>query len=173
LIYPPELLDQLQAALSGPFSGVVYRHMFAGYPPFAVNTRGARWNPPDVGAIYTSVERQTAIAEAEHRISLEPFRPRAKRTMYELRVELASALDLTSRDLLLKLGVGDAELEGLDFSACQLVGGAVAWLEHDGLLVPSARCDGTNLVIFPAIQDPEHEWEIVSSEVLEDSHADR
>ena len=147
--------------------------MFADYPPFAINTRGARWNPPQVGAIYTSVERETATAEAEHRIALEPVRPRAKRTLYELKVELESVIDLTPEELLAAVGIGHAELEALDFSTCQIVGGAVAWLEHDGLLVPSARIDGTNLVIFPIAHDPEQEWAIVNSEVLEDPTAAR
>jgi RES domain-containing protein len=144
--------------------------MFADYPPFTINTRGARWNPPGVGAIYTSLERESAIAEAEYRISLEPFRPRAKRTLYELRIELESALDLTSKELLVAVGVTDEELGALDFTACQLVGGAVAWLEHDGLLVPSARHGGVNLVIFPTAQDPERDWAIVNTEVLETQH---
>ena len=143
--------------------------MFANNPPFAINTRGARWNPPEVGAIYTSVERNTALAEAEHLISLQSLRPRAKRTLYELSIDLKSVLDLTPDDLLNAVGIGKAELEALDFKECQIVGGAIAWLDHDGLLVPSARRQGgTNLVIFPASQDTEQEWAIVQEEVLED-----
>jgi RES domain-containing protein len=172
LIYPPELLDQLQAAQPAPFSGVVYRHMFADYPPFAINTRGARWNPPGVGAIYSSLERATALAEAEHQIALQPLRPSARRTVYTLEVELASALDLTSVDLLAAVGVSEEDLEALDFAPCQLVGGAVAWLDHDGLLVPSARRKGgTNVVIFPTAQEPEQDWAILDEEVLDDPAA--
>ena len=35
-------------------------------------------------------------------------------------------------------------------TACQSVGGAAAWLDADGLLVPSARSEAINLVIFPS-----------------------
>jgi RES domain-containing protein len=63
--YPPELLDRLQALTPAPWSGQVFRHMFGSYPPDAENTRGARWNPPGVAAIYTSLTREGALAEAE------------------------------------------------------------------------------------------------------------
>jgi RES domain-containing protein len=168
VIYPPELLDRMQAAPVAPYEGTAFRHMFADFSPFLINTRGARWNPPEVGAIYASVDRGGAIAEAEYRISLEPFRPRAKRTVFELRVELASVLDLSSHELLSTLDIGRDELAAFDFAPCQLVGGAVAWLGHDGLLVPSARHAGLNLVVFPAAQDPELSFEIIGSEVLND-----
>jgi RES domain-containing protein len=140
--------------------------MFADNSPFLINTRGARWNPPEVGTIYTSLERDGAIAEADHRISLESFRPRAKRTVFELGVELANVLDLSSRDLLATFGVGEAELSSLNFAPCQLIGGAAAWVGHDGLLVPSARHPGSNLVIFPAAQDPNLEFEMIRAEEI-------
>ena len=38
------------------------------------NTRGARWNPPGLAAIYTSEERDTAIAEGQHAIDMQPLR---------------------------------------------------------------------------------------------------
>jgi hypothetical protein len=49
----------------------------------------------------------------------------------------------------------------------QRVGGAIAWLGRDGLLVPSARADGVNLVIFPNQQKAEYEFRVVASEVIE------
>jgi RES domain-containing protein len=54
--------------------------MFGDYPPDAENTRGARWNPPGVAAIYTSLARDGALAEAEYQIAVQPIRPRARRT---------------------------------------------------------------------------------------------
>lgn len=67
MVYPPLLLDRLQAAAANPWQGRAFRHMFADYPPDAENTRGARWNPAEVAAIYTSLTRDGVIAEAEHR----------------------------------------------------------------------------------------------------------
>ncbi len=37
---------------------------------------------------------------------------------------------------------------------------------HDGLLIPSARAQGTNLVIFPNRRDPAEELEIVDTELI-------
>ncbi len=95
MIYPPEMLDILQSAVMSAFEGVVYRHMFADYPPSLSNTAGARWNPPLVPAIYTSRERETSLAEAEYAIATQPLRPKAKRTLYTLRVALKNVVDLT------------------------------------------------------------------------------
>lgn len=161
-----ELLEQLDKLPAAPWQGIVYRHMFADYSPDRENTRGARWNPPGTPAIYTSVERALALAEAEYQIGLQPVRPRVRRTIYGIAVTLGSALDLTDRAALACLGVGEAELESLDHTACQRIGGAVEWLGHDGLLVPSARGPGTNLVIFPNQQRADYEFRVIDAEVL-------
>jgi RES domain-containing protein len=79
VVYPPELLDRLQAITPTPWSGQAFRHMFGDYPPDAENTRGARWNPQGVAAIYTSLTRDGALAEAEHQIAVQPIPPRARR----------------------------------------------------------------------------------------------
>lgn len=147
----------------------MFRHMFADYPPTRANTLGARWNPPDVAAIYTSVARDAALAEAEYHISLQPFRPRSRRSIYEIHVELANVVDLQSKKVLVGLGVGEPDLRSDDHSACQLVGGGAAWLGHDGLLVPSARHAATNLVIFPTAQNPDAEFEVVAEEDVTDA----
>ena len=160
------LLEQLGKLPAAPWRGVVYRHMFADYSPDRENTRGARWNPPGAPAIYASVERALALAEAEYQIGLQPVRPCVRRTVYRIAVTLGSALDLTERAALAGLGVGQAELESLDHAACQRVGAAVEWLGHDGLLVPSARGPGTNLVIFPNQQRADYEFKVIDAEVL-------
>jgi hypothetical protein len=94
VVYPPELLDRLQAIGPFPWAGQAFRHMFGDYPPDAENTRGARWNPPGIATIYTSLTREGALAEAEHQIAVQPIRPRARRTIYTL--ELTSPVYLTS-----------------------------------------------------------------------------
>lgn len=149
MIYPPDMLDVLQSAAVSAWSGTVYRHMFGSYPPTRTNTHGARWNDAGLEAIYTSCEPETALAEAEYYISLQPLRPRARRTLYTIRVSLKNVVDLTDPHLLLLLGITDAILSGPDHAPCRKIGGAVNWLGHDGLLVPSARRrGGTNLVIY-------------------------
>jgi RES domain-containing protein len=171
LIFPPDLLDQLQSLKVAPWEGIVYRHMLGDYPPERANTRGARWNPPEVAAVYTSLNRETALAEAEYRLGLEPFRPRIKRVIYAIRVKLLEVIDLSGREDLAKLGIAKTDFEGFDFTACQLIGGAAQWLGSDGMLVPSARHRGTNLVIYDLViyefnMSPEGEFAVISDEVL-------
>ncbi len=144
-----DLLDAIAALPVIGFDGGTWRHMFGDNPPELANTGGARWNPPGVDAIYSSLERETAIAEGDYRLQLEPIRPRAKRTVYRLTVRLASVVDLRSPEVRRRLGLSDADLADLTMSKTSAVGGAVEWLGHDGMLVPSMRAEGTNLVIFP------------------------
>lgn len=73
-------------------------------------------------------------------------------------------LDLKDQSVLKSLGVGDAELVADDQLACRRVGGAAAWLGYDGILVPSARVAGVNLVVFVNAQEPDLPLDTVGSE---------
>lgn len=147
-IHDPDLLDAIERLGYEVLDEVtVWRHMFNDNPPELSNTRGARWNPAGLAAIYTSEERETAMAEGQHAIDSQPLRPRARRYLYELRVSAAKVLRINLNDLA-SLGLDPAALESPDFTACQRVGAHAAFLEYDALIVPSARADGTNVVIF-------------------------
>jgi RES domain-containing protein len=121
MIHDPDILNLLESLQITAWRGTVFRHMFADFPPTRTNDNGARWNPPGVSAIYTSTERDTVLAEAEHRISLEPFRPRAKRTIYSLAVELGVVIDLRDPQRLAAVGISEATLVQLDFTPCQSI----------------------------------------------------
>ena len=160
------MLDILQAAGMSAWEGTVYRHMFDSHTPARANTTGARWNEPPLAAIYASRERETALAEAEYYIAVQPLRPKARRVLYTIRVSLKNVLDLTAPGVLDRLGITMEILQNDDQSPCRLIGGAANWLGHDGLLVPSARRPGgTNLVIYQ--QDvASSEFEILAEEVI-------
>ncbi|MGH7389696.1 MAG: RES family NAD+ phosphorylase [Candidatus Rokuibacteriota bacterium] len=168
MIYDRQLLDKLDQFRADPWRGEVFRHMFGDYPPERENQRGARWNPPETPAIYTSLTRAVALAEAEFQIALQPVRPKARRTVYRVGVTLSSVVDLSDRSRLRILGISEDDLTSLDHRACQRVGGAVEWLGNDGLMVPSARADGANLVIFPNQQKSNYEFRVMSSETIEE-----
>jgi RES domain-containing protein len=163
----PDLLEALADLESSTWSGRVWRHTFADNPPDKANGRGARWNPPGTDALYVSLDRETALAEAEHQIALQPIRPRAKRTLYQLDLELSNVLDLTDPEVLEGLGVDLAALSRVDFTACQRVGGAAAFLRHDGIRVPSGRHPGINLVVFISNQESDAELHVRESEVID------
>jgi RES domain-containing protein len=141
--------------------------MFANFPPDRENIVGARWNPPEVPAIYTSLSREGVLAEAEYQISMEPVRPSVRRTVYEIEVTLSSVLDLSSTNLLKRCGLSLADVASTDHAKCQVVGGAVEHLGHDGLLVLSARGPkATNLVIYPNRQTAQYRFRVASQLII-------
>ncbi len=119
MIYDRELLAKLDGLRANQWHGEVFRHMFGDYPPERENQRGARWNPPETPAIYTSLTRDVALAEADFQISLQPVRPRARRTIYRIRVTLSSVIDVS-------------EMAGRPARA-------TGRIKHDGWLTPSGR----------------------------------
>lgn len=155
MIHRPELLDALELATKIKIDITAWRHMFGARAPDTENTTGARWNPAGVAAIYLSLERYGAIAEGDHAIAVQPRRPRARRSVYSVKLTLHSVLDLTGSDDLDVIGLTMAEIGDDDHSACREVGAAADWLEHDGLLVPSARSAAHTLVVYPAHRPPD------------------
>jgi RES domain-containing protein len=153
-----EVANVLGSLKSSSWSGTVYRMMLGENPPDRENTQGARWNPPDLAAIYTSLKPETAIAEVEYNLARQPrpVRPDLRKTLYELSVALGAVVDLSSvLPDLERLGIGRDQLFSDDMKISQEIGRAIAWLGFDGLLVPSARADGMNLVIYPSRATPE------------------
>lgn len=161
------LLESLEA---GPWEGTVYRVMLGEAPPERENTLGARWNPPEVAAIYTSLQAAAAIAEVEYNLARQPrpVRPDLKKTIYELEIRLSAVVNLSPalRDLE-ALGVGRSQLFADDLRATQEVGRSVTWFGYDGLFVPSARAEGDNLVIYPSRANSEtYRFEVRSRKLL-------
>jgi RES domain-containing protein len=159
-----DILAELPAR---PWRGIVYRLMLADYRPERENTVGARWNPPDTAAIYSSESADIAIAEVMYHLNLQPRPVRAdlKKTIYKIDVELAAVVNLA--DLIPHLeraGIQHHAIVGNDWSTSQAIGKTVTWLDRDGLFVPSARAAGKNLVIYPAYTKPDrHRFDVISS----------
>jgi RES domain-containing protein len=146
--YPRALVDQLCELPATAWAGDVFRWTFTGIPPDRANTRGARWNPPGVPALYTSFARDIVLAESDYVIQAQGIPPNRVREIHTFSLSLRSVLDLSNRALLERLGIDDAALKDADYSRCQVVGGAVERLRNDGLIIPSARGQGNNLVVF-------------------------
>jgi RES domain-containing protein len=119
-----------------------------GRDPLHPNTRGARWNPAGVAALYASVDRDTAVAEWRYRMSLEPQAPSRPFHLHRLSVELVGVLDIRDRAVLEALGVRYEDLRQSDPVSCRMVGQIADWMHQDGLLVPSVRSKGSNLVLL-------------------------
>lgn len=162
----PDLLDALEYMPASEWDGRAWRHMFNDYPPTQVNTAGARWNPRDIGAIYAAVDRDAAIAEGQHAIDIQPRRIFRQRVVYEIAVKVPGLINLTDPASLESVGLKREDIESNDFTACQEIGRGAAWLGLNGLLVPSARHKGSNLVILVGDLDADDFIEVVSREVI-------
>ncbi len=167
MLYDQDLLDALESLEAQSWEGEAWRFVLGDTDPFQPNTRGARWNPPDTAALYTSLERSTVLAELDHvrHLQTPPLRKELF-VLHTIRTRVTKMLDLSDRDLLVTLGVRDSELSSDDQTPCRRVGGAAAWLGHDGILVPSARTEGMNLVVFVNVQQLDSPLELISSERL-------
>lgn len=162
----PQLLDALEALPTGNWEGNAWRHMFNDYPPTQVNISGARWNPRGVGAVYAAMDRETAIAEGQHAIDIQPRRIFRRRVLYQIQLHISGLADLTGEKSLHSLGLKPSDIESNDFAACQEIGRGAAWLGLGGLLVPSARHAGSNLVVLVGDLDIDDYLEEIDREVI-------
>jgi RES domain-containing protein len=168
MVFDRETIEALECLQAAPWTGVVFRHMWAEFEPERANTRGARWNPPGCAAIYASLDRETCLAEANYQLNLQPVRIRAKRSIYRIRIVLSKVLDLSDWQTLIKLGLDQDRFLSDKYEEIQKIGGAAEWMKHDGIFVPSARAVGRNLVIFPNQQEIEsYKFEVLEREELE------
>lgn len=166
--FEAQILETLAGLPANAWEGEAFRHMFADIPPDRENTLGARWNAPEVPAIYTSLARDVAIAEADHQIAMQPRRPKARRSIYRIAVRLKSVLDISGPVTLAALGLDNVTLGALDMRKCQEIGSSAEHLEHDGLIVPSARAKGLNLIIFPnRTIEESYQFEVMDVEVID------
>lgn len=163
-LFDPLLLDAIEQSV-GEWSGTAYRQVFEGTDVLRANIRGGRWNPPEVEAVYCSLDSRTATAEVDHLIARQPVPIRTPRVTHILSVALASVADLRDLATLESSGITSGAMMGEDLSVPQLVGGAVHWLQCAGMLVPSSRSHGDNLVIFVNNMDLTDTIDPVSEEV--------
>lgn len=140
--------------------------------PLEPNLHGARWNKSGIPALYTSLDRPTVLAEWRYRLSLEPQAPSKPFTLYSVRVALRSVADLTGAAALASVGIRPEHLRQINPDACQEVGALADWMHQDGLLVPSARATGNNLVVLTAQVDPNAPLESTRIEDLKYSEND-
>jgi RES domain-containing protein len=149
-VHDRALLDALEGAESVRLSLDVYRITRAGRDPVRGSTAPGRWSPGgNVEVLYTSLERDGALAEIGFRLSLEPVWP--SRIAHELHVigaQTERTLRFADVDALSPLGLEPSRYQSFDYEVCQAVSAAAHFMEFDGLLVPSARHGCHNLVVF-------------------------
>jgi hypothetical protein len=159
------LLDALDVA-GAPFSGTVWRIARTGRDPLKGSTLNGRWSGGgEFSVLYTSREKDGALAEIGYRLSLEPIWPsRVEHTIHELKVECGKVLDLSAVEALQRLGVDMARYQQFEYATTSKISAAACFLEFDGILVPSARFSCNNLVIY---NERPNAIEIVSSATVD------
>jgi hypothetical protein len=145
-----QLLDSLSAIAPIAWNGPVWRVCAFGRDPVQAMPSQSRWCDGTFDALYTAQLRHGAIMEIYSYLSMQPVFPsRAAYVCHELRVATQRALNLVDMDALSQLGVDIASYAGRDYQKTQPIANAAHFLGFDGLLAPSARFSGDNLVLFP------------------------
>lgn len=151
------LIDALENLSAAPFSGSLWRVVREGRDPRACGKAGGRWDDATFEVLYTSQERDGAIAELHFHLSRgQPVFPsKVRYFLYEHQAELESVVDISNRALLASIGVNMARFGQLsyqeriaEYPRTQEVAEVAHFLDHQGILAPSARWDCNNVVLF-------------------------
>lgn len=168
-VHDRAILDALEALEPQPFAGEVWRITRKGREPLRGSSAHGRWSPNgEFEVLYTSLERDGALAEIGYRLSLEPIWPsRIQHELHKIRIRTERTLHFADVAALQSLGVDPVKYPGFEYTATQAITAAAHFLGFDSLLVPSARAPCKNLVLFV-----EQVTEIGHLEVLETSPVD-
>jgi hypothetical protein len=151
------LLDALDTLSGAAYSGTVWRVNRAGHDPLQCSAVGGRWDDRTFDVLYTSTAADGAIAEMHFHVARgQPVIP--SRVAYHLRelvVSLSSCLTLAPLQILEGLGLKTSSFGQLsyvereqEYPRTQEIAEVAYFLGRDGLLVPSARSEHNNLVVF-------------------------
>ncbi len=151
------LIDALEILPHTPLEATVWRVVREGRDPCQCSASGGRWDDGTFDVLYTSLDRDGAIAEMYfHLLRGQPIVPSKVRfSLHELRVELSGTLHLPTLPDLAALGLDTSRYGQLsydervqEYPRTQEIAEVAHFLDCDGLGVPNARWPCTNLVLF-------------------------
>jgi RES domain-containing protein len=151
------LIDALEKIPPSSFSGSVWRVVRDGRDVLASTAAGGRWDDGTFNVLYTSQTADGAAAELYFHLSRgQPVIPsRVRYRLFELRTEIEKALHLLDVDAIAQLGV-DTSRYGLlshadrqqEYPRTQEIAETALFVGFDGLVVPSARWQCSNVILF-------------------------
>jgi hypothetical protein len=151
-----DLLDALDACPREAFSGAVWRVVREGRDPLLGAASKSRWCDGAFDVLYTSFEREGALAEVHAFLSLQPVLPsKISWRDYELTAATEKTLVFADLTALGRIGVEAATYRERDYARTQAIADAAFFLGFDGLIAPSARWSCQNLVLFTDRLAPE------------------
>jgi RES domain-containing protein len=165
-VHDRSVLDALEKLDPQLFDSDVWRVARKGRDPSRGSSANGRWGAPgELEVLYTSEQRDGALAEVGYRLSLEPVWPSLiQHQIHVLAVRAERALRLVDMRELEKLGVDISRYETFEYGATQAIAAAAHFLEFDGMLAPSARFACSNLVLFMDRVSQTGHIQLVSSE---------
>ena len=147
-VLDPTLLEAIDGLPSTSFEGFVWRVTWVSRDPLAGNEGGGRWSTDNsFETLYTSLEPNGALSEIYFHLSRAPVFSSSRMNLNQLHVSLDHVLRLKKQDLH-DLGVEDPLALRAEYSTTQPLGAAAHMLDYQGLIVPSARWDCENLILF-------------------------
>lgn len=149
-VHDRALLDALEQTAAQSYDADVWRITRKGRDPLLGASAHGRWGAAgEIEVLYTSEQREGALAEIGFRLSLEPVWPsKIEHELHAIAVKAERVLQLAQLEQLEPLGVDIARYKSLDYEATQAIAAAARFLGFDGLMVPSARFECANLVLF-------------------------
>jgi RES domain-containing protein len=149
-VHDRRVLDALERIVPVALETSVWRITRAGRDPIRGSSAHGRWTPGGATEVlYTSLDREGALAEIGFRLSLEPVWPsRIRHEIHQVKARTTKTLQFADVESLVTFGVDAARYQSFDYAATQALAAAAHFLEFDGLIVPSARHSSANLVVF-------------------------
>jgi hypothetical protein len=151
------LIDALETIAHVPHEGIVWRVVREGRDPTQPSASGGRWDDGTFEVLYTATEREGAIAEMYFHLSRgQPIFPsKVRYTLHEFRVQLSAIVRLRTLAELSALGLDTSRYGQLsylehtqEYPRTQEIAEVAHFLDSEGILVPNARWQCANLVIF-------------------------
>lgn len=164
--------------LSGPisrqtprsFEGTVYRVTPVPTDATKPTANGGRWAPrprrePGFRVLYTSLDRNGAIAEVASFLLDQSPRPVLDLKVSSIRISASKSIELTIEQLV-QLGVDEAQFGQREYTRTQQIGAAINHLGFNGLISPSARWDCKNFTLFAQNHALDERLELLAAESI-------
>jgi RES domain-containing protein len=143
------LLDLIDAFSREAFTTEVWRICRDGRDPIQGAASRSRWCNGDFDVLYTSFERDGALAEIHALLTLQPVFPsKVVSRVHRLSISVTRTLRLADLLTLERLGVDTSHYGTRDYTKTQAIADAAYFLDFDGIIAPSARWPCLNAMLF-------------------------
>ena len=152
-----DLIDALEPCTPTTLEQPIWRVVRDTRDPCQCSKPGGRWDDESIEVLYTSQARDGALAEMYfHLRKGQPVIPqKIKHRLHELQLNIENVLDLTDYRFLSDLKVDMPKYGQMtyvnkhhEYIRTQEIGEVASFLGFSGLLVPNARWDCNNVVLF-------------------------